>query len=115
MGLDYFIFYAEALKQTCDQLKASVFLGRYGGDEFTIIIRNPNENEYPEQAAALIRSALSQKREENQLPYDLEVSIGYEELKDKEDTIHDCMARADDDLYKEKRKKLEAGDRKQVF
>ena len=97
------IIVSETLKQICEQFKAAVFLGRYGGDEFTIIVQNPGEDENPARTAAIIRGVLSQKRAEKNLPYDLKVSIGYEMLRDKNDTMEDCMRRADEKLYADKR------------
>ena len=99
------ILVSEALKQTCERLKTPAFIGRYGGDEFTVILQNPEENEFPEQVAEMIRGMLSQKQRENDLPYDLKVSIGYEELRDGGDTMMACMVRADEKLYIEKRVK----------
>ena len=99
------IIVSEALKQTCESLQSSVFLGRYGGDEFTVIIQDPEENEYPEQVAETLRNTLAEKWRESDLPYVLELSIGYEELKDREDTIQKCMERADEKLYEDKRRK----------
>ena len=96
---------SEVLKQTCDRFRASAFLGRYGGDEFTIIIQNPDENESPEQAACAIRATLADRQRENRLAYALEVSIGYDALRDKNDTMQDCMIRADENLYQDKRKR----------
>ena len=99
------ILVSEALKQTCDHINAPVFLGRYGGDEFTVIIQNPDENEQLEMTASAIRSALYEKQRENRLPYDLEVSIGYDALRGSGDTLQECLARADEKLYAEKHKK----------
>ncbi len=98
------IIAAETLRQTCEQIKTPAFLGRYGGDEFTIIIQTPEEDEYPEQVIGIIRKMLSEKQHENQLPYDLEFSIGYDKLKDKNDTVRDCMKRADEKLYLDKKR-----------
>ncbi len=101
------IIAAEALRRTCEKLKATVFLGRYGGDEFTIIIQNPGEEELPEQIAETIRTKLLEKQLENQLPYELKFSMGYDELRDYDDTVEACMKRADDKLYLDKQKKPE--------
>lgn len=95
---------AEALRQTCEQLHTPTFLGRYGGDEFLIIIQPSEGEEGPEQVVGMIRKNLLEKQQENQLPYDLEFSIGYDELQDKDDNIHDCMKRADAKLYMDKRR-----------
>lgn len=99
------ILASEALKQVCDQAKTSIFLGRYGGDEFSIICQNSTKNNDPETIAKEIRWALYEKYKENQLPYKLEASIGYSELIDKNDTMENCMIRADEALYLDKRKR----------
>lgn len=101
------IIVSEALRMTCEQIKASVFLGRYGGDEFTIIIKNPEEDILPEHLVSLIRTILSQKREENQLPYELNVSIGYDLIRDSNDNANECLKRADKNLYIDKQRKGE--------
>lgn len=98
------IIVSEALRQTCENLNSSAFLGRYGGDEFTIIIKNPKEDEQPEQISETIRRTISQKQEDNHLSYDLEISIGYDELKSRDDTIQDCLIRADEKLYIDKQR-----------
>lgn len=97
------IIVSETLKEICEQFKADVFLGRYGGDEFTVIMQNPGEDENPGRMAAIIRGVLSQKRAEKNLPYDLDVSVGYEALRDKNDTMEACMRRADEKLYEDKK------------
>lgn len=93
---------AEALKRTCERFRTPIFLGRYGGDEFTIILQNPEEKNHPEQLMDVIRDNLAKKKEENQLPYALEASIGYDELRDEKDTMQECMMRADEKLYADK-------------
>ena len=101
------VIVSEALRQTCEQIKASVFLGRYGGDEFTIVIKNPEEDIMPEQLVSMIRSILTQKKTENQLPYDLNVSIGYDLIRGSDDDANECLKRADKNLYIDKQKKGE--------
>ena len=101
------VIVSEALRQTCEQIKASVFLGRYGGDEFTIVIKNPEEDIMPEQLVFLIRSILTQKKTENQLPYDLNVSIGYDLIRGSDDDANECLKRADKNLYIDKQRKGE--------
>ncbi len=97
------ILVSEVLKQTCDHLKAPAFIGRYGGDEFTVILRNPEEDEYPDKVAASIREKLSKRQRENRLQYDLNVSVGYDSLRDRNDTMQNCLERADEKLYEDKR------------
>ena len=101
------VIVSEALRQTCEQIKESVFLGRYGGDEFTLVIKNPEEDIMPEQLVSLIRSILTQKKTENQLPYDLNVSIGYDLIRGSDDDANECLKRADKNLYIDKQRKGE--------
>ena len=99
------ILVAEALKKICERVRVPVFLGRYGGDEVTIFIQDPQEDgALPEQVAQAIREALAEKQLENRLPYELKASIGCEALADRNDTMAACMARADEKLYENKRK-----------
>lgn len=93
---------SDALRQTCEQIKASSFLGRYGGDEFTIILQTTEEEESPDQVVSIIRKQLSENREENKLHYPLEFSIGYDKLRDKNDSVTECLKRADEKLYRDK-------------
>lgn len=99
------ILASEALKQTGEHIKSPVFLGRYGGDEFMLILQNPGEGEQPADVTQALRDAMAQKRQENRLRYALEISVGYDELRDKSDTMEACVNRADEKLYEEKRAK----------
>jgi diguanylate cyclase (GGDEF)-like protein len=98
------VIVSDALRQTCDQINASVFLGRYGGDEFTIIIQNPKDEDHTERLITLLRNNLAEKRQENSLPYELDVSIGYDEVTDGNDSVYACMTRADEKLYIDKQR-----------
>ena len=98
------VIVSDALRQTCAKINASVFLGRYGGDEFTIIIQNPIDEDHTERLITLLRNNLAEKRKENSLPYELDVSIGYDEVTDGNDSVYACMNRADEKLYIDKRR-----------
>ena len=97
------ILMAETLKQACAQAKAPVFIGRYGGDEFTVFLQATEGDNLPERFAESVRSILAEKQQANRLPYSLEASIGYAVLGDGKDTMHACMERADEKLYEDKR------------
>jgi len=97
------ILVSDVLKQTADHIRTPAFLGRYGGDEFTIFIQTQDGDEFLEQVAESIRNSLAEKQRENQLPYELKVSIGYDALRDQNDTMEACMIRADGKLYENKR------------
>jgi len=98
------VIVSDVLRQTCDQINASVFLGRYGGDEFTIIIQNPKDEDNTERLITLLRNNLAEKQQENSLPYELDISIGYDEVTDGNDSVYACMTRADEKLYIDKQR-----------
>ena len=98
------VIVSDALRQTCDQINASVFLGRYGGDEFTIIIQNSKDEDHTERLITLLRNNLAETQQENSLPYELDVSIGYDEVTDGNDSVYACMTRADVKLYIDKQR-----------
>ncbi|MCR5734244.1 MAG: GGDEF domain-containing protein [Lachnospiraceae bacterium] len=98
------VIVSDALRQTCEVIRSSAFLGRYGGDEFIIIIRDIEEDESPEQITDTIRRVLREKQEGLHLPYTLDISLGYDKLKDKNDSMHKCMIRADEKLYIDKQR-----------
>ena len=99
------ILVAEALRQVCGRVNCPIFLGRYGGDEFTVFIQNPQGDDFPEQVAEIIRGAVAEKQRDNDLLYNLQVSIGYDELRGRDDTVQACLIRADEKLYEVKRSK----------
>ena len=95
---------SDTIKRTCGQIKIPIFIGRYGGDEYTLIIQDPGEDDgYPEKITGMLRAALTEKAKEKNLPYHLEVSIGYDRLRDRNDTLKECLIRADENLYKDKK------------
>ena len=98
------ILVSRSLKQMMGRSGQPGFLGRYGGDEFTIFFRSPEKDWQPEQAIGLLRELLREKQQENGLPYTLEITAGYDLLRNREDTLEECLARADQKLYEEKRR-----------
>ena len=96
------ILMAEAMKQTSERIGENAFIGRYGGDEFTMIVQSAKEG-IMEQVADWLRDFAHQKQEENHLRYALDVSIGYDLLRDGKDTMEACLKRADKKLYENKR------------
>ena len=98
------IIVSGALKEACSKINASVFLGRYGGDEFTIIIQNLSYDIQPSGLVSILRKTLAEKKTEYDLKYDLDVSIGYDEMRDESDTAYACMNRADEKLYIDKKR-----------
>ena len=92
---------AVSLKAAVKSRNMPLFLGRYGGDEF-ILILHPDAAEEVDVLAAAIRSNLEGSCRENETPYMLSVGIGYDKLMDENDNIQNCMRRADHKLYLDK-------------
>jgi diguanylate cyclase (GGDEF)-like protein/PAS domain S-box-containing protein len=93
---------AELLKET---FRSSDVLGRWGGDEFTVLAALD-----PEGTVDSLVSRLEKKFESynalNHVPYKLSLSIGVAELKsDGTQSMEDLMARADAAMYENKRRK----------
>ena len=97
------ILVSEVLKRGMGQLKPAVFLGRYGGDEFVLFFQCAEGDPRPDEMIAQLRASLKEKQQENQLPYPLNISAGYDALRDRNDTLEACMVRADRKLYENKR------------
>lgn len=99
------VLVSEALKQVADRTGPSVFLGRYGGDEFTMFVQCGEGDTVPEQIVDEVRQILAEKQAQNKLPYDLQISAGCDSLKNKDDTLEACLVRADEKLYEDKKRR----------
>ncbi len=99
------VLVADAMRQTADRSGVPIFLGRFGGDEFTVIIRSAGDGAVIDRFAEAIRKTLKETGKKNRLPFDLEISLGYDFLKNGEDTPEDCLKRADRKLYQDKLKR----------
>lgn len=93
---------ANLLKKVAGRFNMPSFLGRYGGDEFILII-HPENGADVDRLITEMRDMIRQEILKEDLSYVLSLSVGYDELKDSEDTIQDCMNRADQALYEDKR------------
>lgn len=102
------ILVASVLKESVPGDEYSVFLGRYGGDEFSIFLQDNVKDgileRLPEKVLERVRETLRIRQRENRLPYPLEITAGYDELRDRNDDLESCLARADQKLYLEKRR-----------
>ena len=97
------ILVSEVLKQALGKTKSAVFLGRYGGDEFTLFLQCGEGDVLPDQFIESVRSALKERQQKEQLPYELSISVGYDSLRDRNDTLAATLVRADNKLYEYKR------------
>ena len=83
-------------------IPAQNFVGRYGGDEFTIICEAASEEELI-QISSSINSILSEKSKD--LPYSLSLSIGIAEYSEDMKSAQAFIAAADQRLYEAKNAK----------
>ncbi len=95
------VLVSNALKKACDRLGKSVFLCRYGGDEFLMVV----PTDMPGFIVRMIQECLReqiQKRKGTQY-YSVEVSIGYAEWDGKPSSFKESVVNADRMMYEEKR------------
>ena len=97
------VLVSEVLKQAVEKTRSAVFLGRYGGDEFSIFFQCAEGDPSPEETLEAARAVLQERRQEARLPYPLNITYGYDVLRDRNDTLEACLNRADRNLYQNKR------------
>lgn len=97
------VLVADTLRKIAERTRTPVFIGRYGGDEFTVFVRCAEGEDLPERMIAEVREELDRKQVENKLPYDLKISVGIDSMTDREDTMDACLIRADEKLYEDKK------------
>lgn len=98
------VIIAEALKKVISGLGMPAFLCRYGGDEFILIV-HPRSEEAAGQLFSKICNSIDHEIEAKDPPYPLSLSAGFGELASEQDSIQDCIRRADDKLYQNKKHK----------
>ena len=95
------VLVSNALKKACDRLGKSVFLCRYGGDEFLMVV----PTDMPGFIVRMIQECLReqiQNRKGTQY-YSVEASIGYAEWDGKPSSFKESVVNADRMMYEEKR------------
>ena len=92
---------ADALKKVVSDSNLPAFIGRYGGDEFVMIVYAADEKELPALIAD-IRLYIGNACKLGGCPYTLSVSAGYDKLLRGQDTFQKCLQRADKKLYLDK-------------
>ena len=95
------ILVADALKRIADGSSMPSFLGRYGGDEFILIVHSLNDRDV-EQMISAIRDQVESDCFLQQTPYVLFVGIGYDKVVGERDSFQKCIQRADHKLYLDK-------------
>ena len=96
-GDNALIIIADSLKKVLGKYEGLGFLGRYGGDEFIIIV-NASEAEL-NKLIVKIRNNIEDGCKLHETPYTLSIGIGYDRLEQSDDTVQSCIQRADKKLY----------------
>ena len=91
---------SKALKQGCRSLPRRAIISRYGGDEFVVLVSTA-DSQLKDELKQKINDSLSEIVKQEELQFDLTVSIGTACLE-KTDELKDLIARADRSMYDEK-------------
>ena len=81
--------------------ESPTFLGRYGGDEFVMVVHPLSVDEI-ENMIGDLRSQISEKCESEKKPYIISIGVGYDQLVRETDAFLKCSKRADEKLYADK-------------
>ena len=92
---------ADALRNVLRKHSTPMFLARYGGDEFILIVHPVDEGEIAPLIDE-IRKQIQETCRSCRAPYVLSVGAGYSALSGGEDTFQLCQQRADQNLYLDK-------------
>lgn len=102
------ILIAESLRSVVRAHSTPMFLARYGGDEFILIVHTASPDEV-DPLITEIRDQIKKRCRNEKAPYLLSIGAGYDELAATNDTFQKCMQRADDRLYLDKARQKELG------
>ncbi len=93
----------EVLREVALQLRDSIrhpdVVGRYGGEEFIILLPNSDKTSAAEQAARLCRQIRSRVIRSKEHDLHVTLSIGIAQFKVGEDSWHSLLKRADNAMY----------------
>ncbi len=95
------VIVAQALVQSIRSSNMPMFLGRYGGDEFVLIV-HPAKYDELKILVEDIRKNVRERCKREERPYIVSIGIGYDELLKEPDTYQKCVQRADSKLYLDK-------------
>ena len=102
------ILISDALREAVGEAHMPAFLGRYGGDEFILIVYARDEGDVIRCVDIIRRDAENACRQQK-TPYLIGLGIGWEEMQEGED-FQNCMERADRKLYIDKRQRKQQKD-----
>ncbi|MDD4207401.1 MAG: diguanylate cyclase [Mesotoga sp.] len=83
----------------CRILRAADIFGRYGGDEFIVILPMTDSRRTEEAALRILRSFRETNIEFNGIPLEVSASLGIAGLAGQKDELEEMIKRADNNLY----------------
>lgn len=92
---------ADALRSVLRKHSMPIFLARYGGDEFILIV-HPTEADEVNALIQELRDQIVAACRAANLPYTISIGAGFSRLDEGDDTFQACMQRADEWLYIDK-------------
>ena len=96
----------EALRQVAYQLRDHIrhpdMAGRYGGEEFLILLPNSDSNAAAEQASRLCKQVRETIIQVEDHTLNITISIGIAQFRNGEDTWETLLNRADNAMYEAK-------------
>lgn len=95
------VLIADSLKSFVRNSSIPSFLGRYGGDEFVLIV-HPDRRDEIERLIDDIRKQIESACAEENTPYTISVGAGCDEYLGECDSFQKCLQRADHKLYLDK-------------
>ena len=95
------VLVSQALKKACERLSYSMFLCRYGGDEFLMIA----QTDVPDEVVKQIKDCLQEEvsKENGSRSYTIEASMGFARWDGRPDSFKESMVKADKRMYEDKR------------
>lgn len=98
------VLIANVLRNNSKTMRHPMFLSRFGGDEFVLIV-HAGQVEEVEALIENIHRGLEETSAANRMPYQLSVSVGFAEWKVDLESFQECLQRADAHLYMVKRRR----------
>lgn len=95
------VLVSQALKKACERLSFSMFLCRYGGDEFLLIAQTDVPDEVVKQIKDCLQEEIS--RQDDSRSYTIEASMGFARWDGRPESFKESMVNADKKMYETKR------------
>ena len=95
------VLVSQALKKACERLSYSMFLCRYGGDEFLLIAQTDVPNKVVNQIRECLQEEIANQK--RSLSYTIEASVGFARWDGHPESFKESMINADKKMYEDKR------------